>query len=399
MKTAVPIFMYHTVGVKQKDWLWNHLTIDYKLFDQQMSVLKKMGCHSISLEELYQYMDKGVSIPENAFVLTFDDGYLDCWVAVYPILKKYGFKGTVYVNTDFIDPAEELRPNLEDVWNNNEALGDLTWPGFLSWKEIFALDKSGVVDVQSHAITHTWYFNGPKLVDFVHPGDEYVWMNWNRFPDQKYNYMSEDPELKKEYGAPVYEHEKSLETRRYFPDSNIHSAITEYVSEERGGEFFSNKDWKNILLRKYSELSEKCSNNKFETDEEYYDRLKSELNDSKEVLEKKLNKKIDFLCWPGGGHNDDSVKIASSIYKSFTLGSKIRTNKKNTFGDDPQTIKRIGIPYISFREDHDDICYLGGFYMYLMIKSFQGSKVHNTVRKFVKLYYLIFNKLRNSLGR
>jgi len=38
-------------------------------------------------------------IPENGFVLTFDDGYIDHYEVVYPILKKAGVQGVFFPNT------------------------------------------------------------------------------------------------------------------------------------------------------------------------------------------------------------------------------------------------------------------------------------------------------------
>ena len=46
---------------------------------------------------------KGKNIPEKSIVLTFDDGYADIWIYAYPLLKKYGMCGTVFINPDFVD--------------------------------------------------------------------------------------------------------------------------------------------------------------------------------------------------------------------------------------------------------------------------------------------------------
>ena len=52
---------------------------------------------------------------------------------------------------------------------------------------------------------------------------------------------------------------------------------------------------------------------RYETDEEMQDRYYIELKESKDVLEKKLKKKIEYLCWPGGGFNDTSLEIAEKL--------------------------------------------------------------------------------------
>jgi len=383
----VPVFMYHTVGVKHNDWLWNYLTIDYQLFDRQMATLKSLGCNTVSLSELYDYMNNGALLPKNAFVLTFDDGYADNWVAAAPILKKYGFKGTVYVNPEFVEKSDKVRPTLEDVWSGKIAVDELQWKGFLSWAEMKEMEKQGVLEIQSHAMSHTWYFCEDEVVDFQHPGDEYIWMNWNQYPDKKYNYMSEDPEQYKNYGAPIYRYGKSLEIRRFFPDQKIGDSLVNYVNNNGGSDYFKkNSNWKNDLLKKYAELKGNGNKGRVESDEEYDKRINYELQESKNTLEKNLGKKIEFLCWPGGGYKPNTVEKALKIYKSVTLGSRDQTKKKNIPGDSPDTIKRIGAPYVTKTSQADslDIEYLGGYYLYCHIRTFQGSKIYNYLRKILK---------------
>lgn len=63
--------------------------------------------------------------------LTFDDGRFDNWQNAMPIMEKYGFKGTVYITTGFIDKT----------WDGYKVLESPTRP--LSINEILELDKNG----------------------------------------------------------------------------------------------------------------------------------------------------------------------------------------------------------------------------------------------------------------
>ena len=157
----VPVLMYHSVGIQNSKWIWNFLTIPYQIFEDHLRMLIKRRFNTIDLVQLYDYVSSGKSIHNNSVVLTFDDGYLDNWVYAYPLLKKYGFKGTIFVNPEFVDPTQEDRPNLEDVWAGRAKEAELTPSGFLSWREMREMEKTGVMDIQSHAMTHTWYFTGP----------------------------------------------------------------------------------------------------------------------------------------------------------------------------------------------------------------------------------------------
>jgi peptidoglycan/xylan/chitin deacetylase (PgdA/CDA1 family) len=64
--------------------------------------------------------------------LTFDDGYTDAYMHAYPILKDFGFTGTFFLITDFIDTRE---------------------PGYLSWDQVKEMAESGMV-IGDHSRTH-----------------------------------------------------------------------------------------------------------------------------------------------------------------------------------------------------------------------------------------------------
>ena len=52
------------------------------------------------------------------------------------------------------------------------------------------MEKSGLVDIQSHSMSHTWYYTNPELIDFYSPIEnslvnKYPWISWNENPVQK----------------------------------------------------------------------------------------------------------------------------------------------------------------------------------------------------------------------
>ncbi len=51
----------------------------------------------ITMEQLIEYYVCGIKIPENAILLTFDDGYIDNYLYVLPVLKEYHMQGTFFV--------------------------------------------------------------------------------------------------------------------------------------------------------------------------------------------------------------------------------------------------------------------------------------------------------------
>jgi peptidoglycan/xylan/chitin deacetylase (PgdA/CDA1 family) len=341
----IPVVMFHSIGMEESDWVFSHISEPVAIFQEKIFGLSRSGYNFTFWEELYQYMSGKLRLPLPAIMLTFDDGYLDNWVYAFPILKKYGAKATIFVNPEFVDPSSVVRPNLEDVWEGRVRLEDLEASGFLSWEEMRLMEKSGIIDIQSHSLTHTWYFCGPKLIDFHKPNDNrYPWMFWNQNSDQKPFYLTADQSDFIFYGTPIYEYEKALVCRRYFPPTEITDELTGYVNQMGGADFFSDRDWNQKLTALHSGLMDKCNFNRhFETEQEYSNRVLGELKDSKQILEENLNKEINYISWPGGGYNDLVLELALRAgYKSWTLGSRDQPHYRNVPGSNPRQVKRIG---------------------------------------------------------
>lgn len=100
---GVPVLMYHSIGY-EKD---NPVRLPIENLEKQMKYLKDNNYTTLSMEDLYNYFENNKPIPEKSIVLTFDDGYLDNYTRLYPILKKYDFKGTIFVITNAIDKEKD----------------------------------------------------------------------------------------------------------------------------------------------------------------------------------------------------------------------------------------------------------------------------------------------------
>ena len=110
------------------------LSVLPKDFDRQMKYLKDNNFHTITMDEMYAALTEGAELPENPVVITFDDGYDDNYTYAYPILKKYGFKGTIFVITSFLDRNQ---------------------PGYITWGQAQEMESSGVINIESHTVTHS----------------------------------------------------------------------------------------------------------------------------------------------------------------------------------------------------------------------------------------------------
>lgn len=317
-KPRVPIVMYHSVGVPETGWLWGDLTCPHALFARQLERLAARGYSALTLDDVHESRIAGTPPRGRRVVLTFDDGYLDNWVYVYPLLKRAGWCGLVYVCPEFIDPGDEPRPNLEDVWSGRCAESDLQTSGFLNSAELEIMDRSGILHVGSHSMTHTWYPTGPEIVDFHRPGLSTPWLGWNARPDRKPFYLNEDQSGFVPLGTPIHRSGRSLGIRRYFPDASQTAAVVAHVAEHGGAAFFATEGWREQLMEAARRADQ--GQGRAESDEEMRSRYVYEIVEAKRRLEARLGHAIDHFCWPGGAYNDASWKIATEAgFRTLTI--------------------------------------------------------------------------------
>lgn len=293
--------MYHGVGEAPEDWVWRNLVISRSLFEKQIDLLTRNSYVSISLDDLREQQEAGTDGDARQVILTFDDGYLDNWVIAYPLLARAGWQGTIYVNPDFIDPGDEVRPTLEDVWAGRCAEEDLQLHGFLNRAELRRLHESGVMTIASHSMTHTWYQTGPQIVDHHRPDRNTPWLAWNARPDRKYAYLTEDQSDIVPFGTPIPEHGRSLAARRWYP------------GDGEGRE---------------------------ETDEEMMARFREEIQGSKSILEETIGAEVAHFAWPGGAYRDESWQVAEEAgYRTICVNSR---DEVRWVSSDPRLVRRIG---------------------------------------------------------
>ena len=130
MQTArgVPVLNYHQVEEKNG----NPLTLWPDQFEAQMAYLADEGYTTITIDEMMDALENGTPLPKKPVIITFDDGYADNYEYAYPILKKYGFKATIFLIYDFTN----------------------TYPNYLTWDQIAEMKASGLVHFESHTMTH-----------------------------------------------------------------------------------------------------------------------------------------------------------------------------------------------------------------------------------------------------
>ena len=106
------------------DW---SLHLPVEVFRCTCALLAK-DYHVISLADLIAARTHGTRLPDNAVVITFDDGYASNYELAYPILQEFDLHATIFVATGFLDGVEMFWFQRMDL-----ALGR-TQKELLDWK-------------------------------------------------------------------------------------------------------------------------------------------------------------------------------------------------------------------------------------------------------------------------
>jgi peptidoglycan/xylan/chitin deacetylase (PgdA/CDA1 family) len=99
------IIRYHSVS-QGNDLVSDGITVAPNAFEQQVSYFAK-HFRPILMNTLIDCVQDQRPFPENAIVLTFDDGYADNYQAAR-ILKKYGMTGVFYITAGCIESEERF---------------------------------------------------------------------------------------------------------------------------------------------------------------------------------------------------------------------------------------------------------------------------------------------------
>ena len=123
---TVLVLNYHKIANEHKS-----LSVTLDDFEQHMKWLQEYGFTCITPGQLYDFVANGADLPEKPVLITFDDGYKDNYTNAFPIMKKYGMKGTIFVVTGFLG-----------VYDN-----------YLTWDQAKELFEAGF-NIESHTYSH-----------------------------------------------------------------------------------------------------------------------------------------------------------------------------------------------------------------------------------------------------
>lgn len=94
-KPQVPVICYHRIENGRND----EYTVTPATFENHIKTLADSGFHSISPDQLYDYLVYNKTLPEKPFMISFDDSRVEHAKIAAPILEKYNFKGVFFIMT------------------------------------------------------------------------------------------------------------------------------------------------------------------------------------------------------------------------------------------------------------------------------------------------------------
>ncbi|WP_405105176.1 polysaccharide deacetylase family protein [Paenibacillus sp. FSL K6-1217] len=134
--------------------MYHHLTDDPLMlypgvlpaaqFDQQLQLLKQEGFHVITMKQYRQFMLDRAPVPDNAVLLTFDDGYESFYKLAFPILQKHGYTAVNFIIVSDVDhPIKHQVPKL--TW---EQMREMKRAGMDFYNHTYNLHNYAVVDAE-----------------------------------------------------------------------------------------------------------------------------------------------------------------------------------------------------------------------------------------------------------
>jgi peptidoglycan/xylan/chitin deacetylase (PgdA/CDA1 family) len=95
------ILCYHGFEIKDETRWRPKLFISSATFRARMDHLARSGCPVLALGDALERMASG-RLPDDAVVITIDDGFRSVATLAWPVLQSYGFPATVYVTTYYM---------------------------------------------------------------------------------------------------------------------------------------------------------------------------------------------------------------------------------------------------------------------------------------------------------
>ena len=140
----IPILLYHdfiTIVPDSNPDNFSYINTPQS-FEENIKTILDDGYTVISMKELNNANKGKIELPSKPILITFDDGYYSNYEYIYPILKQYNVKASIFVTTDKVGK-------------------EINGLKYLGWNECLEMQNSGLVEIFSHGKRHIFYDKFP----------------------------------------------------------------------------------------------------------------------------------------------------------------------------------------------------------------------------------------------
>lgn len=288
---TLTVLTYHRISEAEERE--DPLKVSLKMFERQIRYVRE-NYSLVSADDLSASIERRRSLPTNACLITFDDGWRDNFELAFPILKRYQIPALIFLSTDYIGSGKvfwqvRVRELLTRYANGDRSAVDVVsaWPapladavrGFhvLGARDLSA-GVSGVIErFKGYSIDAIqWLLPMPSQTTADLPSRLGAMLSWDQVGEMAANGVS--------FGS----------------HCKTHSILTRLNEAQ----------------------------------------LKDELVDSKHLLEDRIHRPIDFLAYPNGDYDERVLRIANEAgyLAAFTCRSGVNVAIEN-----PLEIRRINM--------------------------------------------------------
>lgn len=162
IKKEVVIFVYHRFGNNT----YPATNISLEDFNMHLSYLKNNNFMVLTFSEAVNYINNSkIKYKEKAACITVDDGYKTFKYNAIPILNKFGFKATLFINSESVGGGS-----------------------YMDWDELKEVYEQGI-EIGNHSHSHAYFLNKPKeqRIDFfkddIQKCQEEIYKHLGFYPD------------------------------------------------------------------------------------------------------------------------------------------------------------------------------------------------------------------------
>jgi len=130
----VPIIMYHSLLKSRSE----KFVLSPGQFELDLQYIRARGFHTVTINNLIEYVHHDIPLPEKPLVITLDDGFLNNITYALPLLEKYRMCAVLSVVGSYTDKS-----TASDDHNPAYA--------YVTWEDVRALIHGGVLEIQNHS--------------------------------------------------------------------------------------------------------------------------------------------------------------------------------------------------------------------------------------------------------